>query len=309
MGVGGDMRGATAGRWDGATWLTDKAPGPTRNIFSPLRGVACPSPSRCLAFGTFAFGAGRQQFLNNWDGARWVSQPVPRTRAVAHSISCIADDDCWIVGERVVDSLSGAAFTEHWDGRRWRSVAVPNSRPSLMKNAPGTNGLTILVPYILTSVSCVATDMCMAVGRSMNGDFSGQTVVRWNGSKWMPYNVRLPKVNGGLLGLFAVSCSARDFCMAVGGDAYLISYKWDGRRWSRVKAGLPMRKGRIEGRGPSLNRVVCFSNEDCLAAGTAADERTRLYERWDGRRWRVTKPARGSVTARCPRTGSCLLVR
>lgn len=124
---------------------------------------------------------------------------------------------------------------------------------------------------ILDSVSCPSRVMCVAVG----GWAQGTLKARWNGHRW---STRLGDESGGdsLSALYGVSCSSRGACIAVGGRQSIggddtIIDRWNGRRWSRLKAW-PV--------GVVLYGVSCTSGRACTTVGEAGS-----VGRWDGRRW------------------------
>ena len=96
------------------------------------------------------------------------------------------------------NGADGAIFIEYYNGSSWRLVPVPQ---------PKSGGA-------LSSVSCVASSSCVAVGSKNTGyDTTGTLVEDFNGSNW--YIVQSPNPGGGG-SLSSVSCPTTTFCMAVG---------------------------------------------------------------------------------------------
>lgn len=231
--------------------------------------------------------------------------PGPQ-QTVARAMSCMSAADCWIVGNDIASLLStGVDMAEHWNGRRLVSVRVPHDHLGKMPGAP--NGGFFTVPYELDSVSCPAANRCIAVGREDDGGFGGQSFELWNGSTWRLQNVPLPKVHHGLEGIWALSCMSFHFCMAVGGGKYLIGYRWNGRSWKRVSFGPQTPSSTAL--GPALDKISCVSPRDCLAVGVRASRSAtppKLFDRWNGVRWRAISGATVRDTVTCDPTGYCL---
>ena len=290
-------------RWNGKNWSSERVPQP--ESFSSMPVAACPSLSQCFAFGVESFGSGRQQYIDEWSGKHWVSAAVPRVPAVTADVACPAAKSCWAVGEKVVDSLSGVAFAQHWNGRRWKPVRTPHSRLGRIPGR-GPGGVSIIVPYELQSVSCSSKRSCVAVGREHYGGYGGQTLIRWNGRRWKSLRVRLPRGSG----LWAVSCVTRKFCMAVGGDPYAISYRWNGHRWFRIRTPRLAHRNTFFGAG--LDEVACASWKDCVATGFRAsnkDNPPKVALKWNGKRWRVVSTRRTEAVAVCDPSGHCVIPR
>ncbi len=306
--VAGDKRGPFAEHWNGVAWHRELAPGPSRDILSGLSAVSCPSTELCLALGVTSFGSGRQQFLDARTEEGWIAQRPPSQQALARSIACVTDQDCWAVGERVVDSLTGVNFAEHWNGRRWRPVHVPHNHVGRVKGK-GPGGADILVPYALASVSCGSSRMCVGVEAEGAGPFVEQSLMRWNGHHWTARHLRLPRVRHGVEELRSVSCASSRFCLAVGGGRFVLAYRWNGHSWKRVRA-VGLRSNRRNVFGPYLDDIACVTPRDCTATGgrsSASANQPRLVERWDGRRLRILKPKAQGSLATCDRSGHCVV--
>ena len=58
-------------RWNGARWLVQPTPSPARAVLSGLFGVACTTPSACIAVGGTTGRSGVQTTLaERWNGSR-----------------------------------------------------------------------------------------------------------------------------------------------------------------------------------------------------------------------------------------------
>lgn len=213
-------------RWNGSRWFrqTDFAPGIMR------RGVACPARRRCVVVGTY----GRVALAERWDGSHWLRQRMPQPPGTTSSserwngkrwsieptatdrsfmeseldgVSCPSRISCAAVGVRrfsvrftVVPVV--VALVERWNGGRWSTQPVRTPKRAIQT--------------YLTGVSCVSTNVCVAVGGAVGRLSSDLTqseplVQRGNGSKWSVQLVDQPQsaLNG-------VSCAHRAACTAVG---------------------------------------------------------------------------------------------
>ncbi len=147
-----------------------------------------------------------------------------------------------------VGSYASTATTypliEAWNGSSW-SIAYDG---------------TGLANDMLSSVSCVGTGFCMAVGTG-----NGMT---WNGTAWS-----VSGTSGGSE-TASVSCTSSSSCEAVFGTG---AASFDGIRWSSQstpQVGV-------------LNGVTCFDSSDCLGVGSAAGGSHSLVESLTGTTWSV----------------------
>jgi hypothetical protein len=135
-------------------------------------------------------------------------------------------------------------------------------------------------PALLTGVSCVSADFCVAVGSRFRNLVSNTLVERWDGTAWKV--VTTGDELDAHSGLNGVSCVSAEFCVAVGshfdnGGSHGLIEMWDGRRW-RVAPRAPV---------PSvLSGVACSSTTFCVAVGTTRESTpSTLTEVWRGRGW------------------------
>jgi hypothetical protein len=161
----------------------------------------------------------------------------------------------------------------------------------------------------LSGISCVSATDCIVVGRSSSSQSGGAqptttVVLRWNGVKWSNLH-GLNRTGFDMNSLGAVSCTASDFCMAVGESTkttdtstyQALIERWDGKSWTL----LPSRAAVWE--------VSCVTKKFCMGTGNSS------LQRWDGRKWAATvfpagqnKPRFGGVACvdirRCVAIGS-----
>ncbi len=187
-------------------------------------------------------------------------------------------------------------------GASTATAPVAATNWSLMPNTQSVPTTTIA---FASSVSCVTSVYCMAVGSGFL--FGGAYYAElWNGSTWSP--VTLPSTGGAAPSLAQVSCVSTSFCVAVGttdlgssGGATLIE-QWNGTTWTIVP-GTPTANTAL------LGGVACTSATYCLAVGLTATSSTSaqlLSEQWNGTTWTQSSlPAPPSGTVVEPLSVSC----
>ena len=131
-------------------------------------------------------------------GRTGVSGPRERERHL-DGVSCAGPAFCLAVGGDAAGPLA-----EMWNGTSWSAVTVPV--PS------GINGASNLY-----SVSCVATNVCQALGTAFTGTTPGVYGVQWNGTTLSLTTAATPTVAAGaLVEANGMSCSSPTACVAVG---------------------------------------------------------------------------------------------
>ena len=119
----------------------------------------------------------------------------------------------------------------------------------------------------LSSVSCVSTSWCVAVG-STGGDYGVETLIEtWDGSSWSV--VESP--NDGNSALQSVSCTSASSCVAVGFLAVsffsteMLVQVWDSVTWSTLP------NPTSGGTGDRLDGASCLSEAWCVGVGMKAE--------------------------------------
>jgi hypothetical protein len=147
----------------------------------------------------------------------------------------------------------------------------------------------------LTGVGCLDASACLAVGTYTSTSGLEQPLIeKWNHlSGWKL--MRLPAMPTGAsrVTLTSISCSGRDFCMAVGTyvasptDQYYqtVPYGlvWHGSRWTLTS--LPQPGGAL---GAQMVGISCSAPASCLAVGSYLVTPTTgggLVEAWNGTTW------------------------
>ena len=214
-------------RWDGAAWNIVPG-GATGQTYDQLSTVQCLAADDCWAVGNagpaqqspnflpiFPGAVGDQGLIEHWDGTSWSVTPSATYPSPAggylYGLACATATDCWASGS-VTDPISGDAsglLMEHWDGSAWADVSA---------SVPGSAN-----PGILSSISCLSSVQCWAVGSlgSFGGGggsgFQPQAFIdNWNGSSWSID----PSPNVTALSfLDSISCVPAVGCLAAGSSA------------------------------------------------------------------------------------------
>ena len=105
-----------------------------------------------------------QTLIETWDGSAWSVTPSPATPDTAYvlSVSGVGATSCVAVGGYVNGSGVAQTLVETWDGTTWSVTPSPN--PSSDNDG-------------LTSVSCLGSTSCVAVGTEVSGSGVDQTLV------------------------------------------------------------------------------------------------------------------------------------
>jgi hypothetical protein len=251
-----------------------------------LGGAALITPSDGAAG---AAGAATPTSSPTVDATQWTDADVPSASATVdnqfNSVSCTSGSFCAAVGGQnlgvagVNNGEGGGTLTELWNGQQWTIVPSPN--------ASGTTGNS------LTSVSCVGSSFCLAMG----GNATGPTALWWNGAAWNV--VSAPLSAGGAGGtLTSVSCVSATTCemlgrTVVGGAITLYGNQWDGGALSLTSAVTSPGSQVLSASG-----ISCVTTVWCLAVGSTDVQNevaaSPFSEMWNGSSWQdVTIPAAG----------------
>ena len=218
---------------------------------APLYAVSCVSERYCLGLGQNSRG-------EVWDGAVWT--PTPGA-PVAFDVSCTAERDCMVAGAAFAGGGRDGWETPmiaHWDGNSYTTLPVPID--------PSTMGWA-------SSVSCPASDSCMAA--------AGSVVLSWDGTTWTQTPV--PATPAGAIWVYDLACAEQHHCVAVGVDpagnpAVAVS---DGSVWAAAPA-------------PAFAplQVACVDAHWCMAIGSSTYHvqgpgfgDTDSAATWDGSAW------------------------
>jgi len=274
-----DAHGGSA-RWDGTIWRSDPMP-------QPALAVSCPTSRDCVAVGGSGL-PGAPPAAERWDGTAWTAMEVAGPASTTFTdVACSAVRNCIAVGYAVTGppvykaNRPTSTVIEHWDGANWSVMPSPNAHGALAN--------------LLSAVACPAPTSCEAVGYDIDAANVGTSkasrplILRLNAGHWALQSVP------GLLAkreLTDVSCSSPAACTAVGRrqvsrttlpSMLTLTYRWNGRAWSRAAVIDPGRKtGASE-----LTGVACPTAAGCVAIGHATRPARRDVAFAD--RWRATR--------------------
>lgn len=289
--------GATlAERSDGSGWRIQPTPNPPAAKVSSLAGVACTTPSACIAVGDSITGSGvARTLVERWDGHSWGIQPTPNPagapQAFLIAVACTSSSSCTAVGYAATSSGAQVSLAERWDGTRWQIQPTPSPSGAQFS--------------FLNDVSCSSPSACTAVGQTSQGTLAE----RWDGSTWrIQPTPNLPSGGGGLLG---VACTSPSSCTAAGfSKSGTLAERWDGTRWQIQPTPNPS-----GAQFAFLNGIGCSSGSACSAVGayvTSSGDFVTMAERWNGSEW-STQPTPNPAGAKgdflfavaCPSDSAC----
>jgi hypothetical protein len=278
MAVGTSRYGTLIENWNGTAWTIAPSPAPSGALSSDLVSVSCPTATSCVAVGSYVNSSGATLTLaEEWNDSTWSLVPSPDRSGASGSellgVSCASSSSCVGVGDSFNRVGNSRTLAERWDGATWSLVPSPDPT----KGQENT----------LSSVSCISTTNCAAVGDDWA--LPGETVVlieTWNGSQWSLVG------GAGASGfLNGVSCSAYSECMAVGDLVPVtLAEQQNGPGWSVLPSPNPRGTS-----ATSLSAVSCASPSSCNAVGysigRASDTTYNVAETWNGRRWILARGA------------------
>lgn len=203
--------------WDGAQWSNIPAPSSgTRSNF--LYGVAATATDNVWAVGGYINDAGLTQTLTmQWNGAEWNIVPSPNMGTGINnlkSITTLAFDDIWAIGDWSNYGDHPFLLALHWDGSQWNTFSGPHGYYS--------------------GVTAVSSTDAWAVG------FTGGyliAIAHWDGTTWSSVPTA---IDGSNHRLRTIAATGPNDVWAVGSytppDTYarLLMLHWDGTSWSRV---------------------------------------------------------------------------
>ena len=138
--------------WDG-TAFTQVASPTTGTHDNRLYSVSCTSAASCTAVGRYTNDASiRQTLALTWDGSTWTHLDSPNFGDGNNrfdTVSCASPTSCTAVGYFTVNDVT-QALIEYFDGSSWQAIAEPSDLPTTESHLYG--------------VSCIAVNLCLAVG-------------------------------------------------------------------------------------------------------------------------------------------------
>ena len=297
----------------GAAWAFEGTP--TKLDTSNMgAGISCGSSNSCVAVGGLTSISGPEiPFAESWNGQTWSRGPSAiwagqlgadnsATSATYTGVSCTSPTSCEAVGWSSYPLGAGSepasTLAASWNGSEWNTQQTPNVSPL----GDGDNDLT--------SVSCVISTYCTAVGWSISPNSSQTTMVQvWNGTDWALETTSVLKKS-----LFdGVSCVSTSECIAVGSyRGRALAESWNGTTWTVQSTPHP-----AGATSSSLSSVSCSANGSCSAVGSfsSASGTGSFAESWNGSTWvlqHIPEPAGADSTAlssvACAGSSSCFAV-
>jgi hypothetical protein len=269
----------------GTTWAIQGTPRQL-DTASVGAGISCGSPTSCVAVGEMSSISGPEiPFTETWSGSLWSPGPSATwtgqlgaenyaSSSAYAGVSCSSATFCEAVGWSSypvgLGSEPASTLAASWNGSGWTTQLTPNVGPP----TDGANDLT--------SVSCVSSTFCTAVGWSVGPDSGSQATMAlvWNGTAW---SVEPTPVLTGNSVLDGVSCATSTECEAVGNSGGLpLAESWNGSAWT-VQT-IPQPAGATSS---SLSSLSCVTDGSCSAVGSysGASGTDSFAESWDGASW------------------------
>jgi hypothetical protein len=251
--------------WDGAQWSIVPSPNSSSSQNNFLKSVSCVSPTACMAIGYFfdAWSCGgrcaNRTLAMTWNGTVWTIVPSDNTSFTEpnelRSVSCISANWCAAVGV-YDDSIARRSLAQVWNGSFWSIKRTSNASDFPTRQ-------TDFGADVLSSVSCVSSMACTAVGYYYNGADWLALLQIWDGVTWSRRGAPTTSTSDTLE---SISCTSSTECTAVGDSfsGYMDSLvmAWNGINWSIVPSADSSE------RGPNpLTSVSCVSGASCTAVG------------------------------------------
>jgi hypothetical protein len=264
----------------GTSWKAIKVPlppGASPDPYTTIDGLACATPSTCVAAGVYNGTSGNQLgLLLTGSGTTWkaIKAPVPPATtagSLLSDVTCPTATACVAVGAYNVNSPTPHGLVVTGSGTAWQATSAPLP--------PGAkNGL------ILNWVACPSTSKCVATGTDGEGTQSG--LLTGYGSTWTAVDTPLPAGADASIPanyLYQVACPTASVCITFGqyadkaGNGHIMKVTGSGSSWKATQAPLPANaiavpwdtQGAI---GPPVaDSVSCPSVSDCYAVGAYAD--------------------------------------
>jgi hypothetical protein len=317
----------------GGTWTTVQAPLPANtgtdsdhNELAALNGVSCPTPTSCVAVGSYrdddgpfeGYDYGLIETLSNgtWSARAAPQPPNSGTDADTYqstdldAVDCVAPGACTAVGRYADTNGDGWGLIDVLSGGSWSATEAPqppNSGNDTLNNQDTSLG----------GLSCPTAGFCTLVGSYMDdspsppGHQFGLIETGW-GSTWAPTEAPEPAntatdATDQFANLFNVSCSSDGHCASVGfytidspsGYEDGLIETLDSGVWTPTEAPEP--PGAAPAGLSGVFGVSCPADGVCTAVGRYEDAENRtwgLIETLAGGSWtpaQAPEPADGDT--------------
>jgi hypothetical protein len=239
-----------------------------------------------------------------WDGSSWkrvgVALPKGTRSADLNGVSCRSGKSCLVVGDYYTSTNQNAA--NHALALSYNGTSLkPTPTVPLPK---GTTGAA------LTSVSCVTTRYCVAIGvadggTSAFGEAGSLNIIEtWNGAKWALLHTAAESIGSATqVEPTVVSCATTAFCVLAGEASTFTSdsatsgiyvASWSGKKLTTMRpATVSGGKGFLPVTG-----VSCATASNCAVTGAVVGDAgsgssppklTAFTEIWNGKTWQLAK--------------------
>lgn len=206
--------------WNGDAWEIVRPYTPAKSegslAFSYLSEVDFMTPTDGWAVGGWSTEGGGSSFILHWDGQSWQEDnpkfdDIYACSCSLHSVTMLAANDVWAVGNNAENTAARSSGIFHWDGQTWQLIN------------------TAIKSAALLTVNGSATDNVWAAGiknSTFDMSYFGITL-RWNGQKWeeIPYPVERGWLNSILM-------LSEDDGWLVGGINRV--FHWNGTEWVEI---------------------------------------------------------------------------
>lgn len=279
--------------WNGTAWSEQSVDAEPLGAYSAsFAAVACPSSSMCQAVGSLTYGktaanrafafdsANGQWTLKGADGyqRKWeladLPAATPSKAAERVDVACTSSTFCVRAGA-TINGSTPTAKAKTWNGTAWTTTTTPS--PS---GASSTE---------LTSVACLSSTSCRAVGIYVASTVTKAYALSWNGTTWSVQTMPVPS-GASATRIFGVACVTSTNCRAVGsyvasGVTKNLSMAWNGSAWSVTTTPIPSGATSSE-----LSGIACTGASDCRAVGSYVDSgglTKTLAMTWNGTSWTI----------------------
>jgi hypothetical protein len=246
-----------------AAWTAGSAGVPTGTEESRLYGVSC-TGEICWAVGDYKPSSGAlEPFAYQTLSNTYALPPTPGKAAELTDISCAPTNFCMAVGQFINKFGDSEAFAEKWTVLTgWVLQALTFSTETTWSE--------------IFSVSCPSESECMAVGDYHDSTGMHYLAEHWTSGSWA-WEKPVEPSGGGYLGLIAISCPAKEKCVAVG--AYRVSpylpanqtmetEYFEAGNWAyqgSPSSGMPFAPG--PSTVPFITTDSCISTTKCIGVG------------------------------------------
>ena len=273
----GSVQQSMATHFNGSTWSRAKQIASPVNSggISTLNSIACPSPTSCVAVGSYLrTGFGRAAQTTTLVNGRWSTETETGLPDDASSfspseftsVSCLSSTICWTVGTYRNGRPAIAPMAA-----RWKAGTIKNAQATPY---PNDANLTT-VPASLSSISCSASVGCIAGGTYMDGTSTHQGfTIAMRGTTWSATArkllVPIDAASDPNVITVQVACAANLQC--------LVSHRYYTSGSSRVALtdyapgvwGAPAGFDSKASWGSEVDGMACHTSSTCIAVGTAA---------------------------------------